>query len=187
MQDTITLRGRVATDLSSRKTANGTTVVGFRLACTERRYDRATGQWSDAHTNWYSVSAFGRLGSHASQSLAKGNPVLVTGRLRIRDWATGERSGTSVDVVADSLGHDLNHGVASYIKAPRGVQQEWGERVETGQLRRLVDGEEPCSEAEAEAEAGADADVHHEVTETAEADTESEVRVEDREAEPVPA
>lgn len=119
MQDTITVRGFVATDPVTRHTASGTTVAGFRLATTERRFDREAGAWVDAHTNWYSVSAFGQLGANTAQSVRKGNPVVVTGRLRVRDWSTDERSGTSVDVVADAVGLDLAFGSAAFQRSQR--------------------------------------------------------------------
>ena len=117
MQDLITVRGFVATDPATRHTASGAAVTGFRLATTERRFDRETAEWVDAHTNWYSISAFGQLGSNTAQSVKKGNPVIVTGRLRVRDWSSGERSGTSVDVVADAVGLDLGFGAAAGASA----------------------------------------------------------------------
>ncbi|MFB1427878.1 single-stranded DNA-binding protein [Micrococcus endophyticus] len=119
MQDIITVRGFVATDPVTRTTASGATVAGFRLATTERRFDREAGAWVDAHTNWYSVSAFGQLGSNTAQSVRKGNPVIVTGRLRVRDWSTEERSGTTVDVVADAVGLDLAFGSAAFQRSQR--------------------------------------------------------------------
>ena len=119
MQDLITVRGFVATDPTTRHTASGAAVTGFRLATTERRFDRDATEWVDAHTNWYSVSAFGQLGSNTAQSVKKGNPVIVTGRLRVRDWSSGERSGTSVDVVADAVGLDLAFGSAAFQRSRR--------------------------------------------------------------------
>ncbi|MGN7066935.1 single-stranded DNA-binding protein [Micrococcus luteus] len=119
MQDLITVRGFVATDPATRHTASGAAVTGFRLATTERRFDREAAEWVDAHTNWYSISAFGQLGSNTAQSVKKGNPVIVTGRLRVRDWSSGERSGTSVDVVADAVGLDLGFGSAAFQRSQR--------------------------------------------------------------------
>ncbi|MDO4240786.1 single-stranded DNA-binding protein [Micrococcus sp.] len=124
MQDTITIRGFVATDPATRHTASGSAVVGFRLATTERRFDRDAGMWVDAHTNWYSVSAFGQLGANTAQSVKKGNPVIVTGRLRVRDWSTDERSGTSVDVVADAVGLDLGYGSSAFMRNMRPARAE---------------------------------------------------------------
>ena len=45
--------------------------------------------------------------------------MIVTGRLRVRDWSSGERSGTSVDVVADAVGLDLGFGSAAFQRSQR--------------------------------------------------------------------
>ena len=142
MQDIITVRGFVATDPVTRTTASGATVAGFRLATTERRFDREAGAWVDAHTNWYSVSAFGQLGSNTAQSVRKGNPVIVTGRLRVRDWSTEDRSGTTVDVVADAVGLDLAFGSAAFQRSQRAASARAHPRAEglgAGEIAGEVD------------------------------------------------
>jgi single-strand DNA-binding protein len=114
MTDTITLTGLVATDPRNLTTAEGLPITSFRLASTHRRYDRAKQSWVDGDTNWYTVTAFRRLASNSSASLLKGQRVIVTGRLRLREWANGERKGMSIEVEAESLGHDLTWGTAQF-------------------------------------------------------------------------
>ena len=46
--------------------------------------------------------------------MVKGDRVIVRGRLRVRDWDNGERSGTTVEIEAESLGHDLMFGISSF-------------------------------------------------------------------------
>ena len=41
---------------------------------------------------------------------------MVTGKLRVRDWDNGERAGTSVEVEAEALGHDLTWGTAVFTR-----------------------------------------------------------------------
>jgi len=89
-------------------------VTNFRLASTHRRFDEATQTWTDSGTNWFSVAAFRQLGEHAKASLRTGDSVIVTGRLRIRDWESNDRHGTSVDIEADAIGHDLRWGTTAY-------------------------------------------------------------------------
>lgn len=50
-------------------------------------------------------------------SVQRGQRVVVTGRLRIRDWATEENHGTSVGVDADAIGHDLSWGTAQFTRS----------------------------------------------------------------------
>ncbi|MFZ3452743.1 single-stranded DNA-binding protein [Arthrobacter sp. 7Tela_A1] len=115
MTDSITLRGFVATEVRTTTADSGLAIAGFRMCTTERRIDRATGLWVDGHTNWYSVSMFRQLATNAGVSVHKGDRVIVTGRLRVRQWATdGGRSGTSVDIDADAVGHDLMWGTANF-------------------------------------------------------------------------
>lgn len=148
MIDTLTIVGRVATDPTQGQTKGGVPVTNFRLASTHRRFDEATQTWTDSGTNWFSVAAFRQLGEHAKASLRIGDSVIVTGRLRIRDWESNDRHGTSVDIDADAIGHDLRWGTTAYrprtrSTMPRGDSPEIGsaepaeqgieaERVENG-------------------------------------------------------
>jgi single-strand DNA-binding protein len=70
--------------------------------------------WVDSDVNWFTVSAFRQLAANISQSISKGERVVVTGRIKVRDWDNGERSGTSVEVEASAIGHDLTFGTATF-------------------------------------------------------------------------
>jgi single-strand DNA-binding protein len=116
MSDNITLTGVVATIPRVLTTQEGLAITSFRLASSQRRFDRAQEKWVDGDTNWYSVTTFRQLAANAAISVKKGERVIVTGRLRIRDWAAGERAGTNVDVEADAIGHDLSWGTAAFSR-----------------------------------------------------------------------
>lgn len=117
MTDHITLTGVVATTPRSLRTSEGLAITSFRLASAQRRYDRVAGTWSDGETNWYTVTCFRALAENAAASVGKGERVLVTGRLRVRPWESGEKSGTSVEVDADALGHDLLWGRTQFTRS----------------------------------------------------------------------
>jgi single-strand DNA-binding protein len=112
--DTITLTGLVATEPHQTGTSGNFPVAGFRLLSFQSHFDRAKNAWVDDDPNWYDVSAFRRLAVNVLASVSKGHRVIVTGRLRIRDWEASGRSGTNIDVNADSVGHDLSWGRTSY-------------------------------------------------------------------------
>ena len=118
MTDQITLTGLVATPPKHIVTSEGLPITSFRLASTQRRFDRAEQKWVDADTNWYTVTAFRALATNAVGSILKGQRVIVTGRLRIRDWESGEKTGTTIEVDADSLGHDLVFGTSAFTRTP---------------------------------------------------------------------
>lgn len=124
MTDQLTLTGLIATTPRHIVTSEGLAITSFRLASQQRRYDKAHGGWADAETNWYTVTAFRELALNASQSLNKGDRVVAVGRLKVREWSNDDRSGTSVEVEADSLGHDLHWGVTSYQRVARGEPDE---------------------------------------------------------------
>lgn len=123
MTDNITLVGVVATPPKSMHTPSGLSILSFRLASSQRRYDRAKNEWVDGETNWYTVTAFRQLADNAAASLSKGDRVVVAGRLRVRAWESGDRSGTNVEVDADSLGPDLLFGTTSFTRVSPRVDQ----------------------------------------------------------------
>lgn len=124
MSDTVTIIGKVATDPVLAQTGGGVPVTNFRLASTHRRYDQATASWVDAGTNWYSVAAYRQLGEHAKASLRTGDSVIVAGRLRIRTWESNGKQGTSVDIDAEAVGHDLRWGTTAYLRSSRAGASE---------------------------------------------------------------
>ena len=117
MSDTITLTGLVATVPNHIVTGAGLSITNFRLASTQRRYDRRDQKWVDGETNWYTVTTFRQLANNVVSSVQKGQRVVVTGRLRIRDWSTEEKKGTSIEVDAEAVGHDLSWGTAQFTRS----------------------------------------------------------------------
>ena len=115
--NTVTAAGIIATTPRHIKTEEGLDITSFRLASNRRRYDDELQQWVDVDTNWYTVVAFRALAANAEKSLNKGDRVVVSGRVRIRDWEHDSGSGTSVEVEADALGHDLLWGTTTYSRS----------------------------------------------------------------------
>ncbi len=116
MTDTITITGLVATAPRHLVTSEGLPITSFRLASSQRRFDRAKQRWVDGETNWYTVTAFRHLAINLVGSVDKGDRLIVTGRLRVRNWENGERSGTTVDIEADAVGPDLTWGTARFTR-----------------------------------------------------------------------
>ncbi len=117
MTDTISVTGLVATTPRHLVTSDGLPITSFRLASTQRRYDRSQQKWVDAETNWFTVTCFRQLATNIIGSIDKGQRVVVTGRLRIRDWKTDEKAGTNVEIDAEALGHDLSWGTAVFTRS----------------------------------------------------------------------
>ena len=117
MPDAITLTGLVATTPRHLVTSEGLPITSFRLASTQRRFDRSQEKWIDGETNWYTITAFRQLALNSNASVDKGQRVLVAGRLKIREWESGERTGTTIEIEADSIGHDLAWGTAAFTRS----------------------------------------------------------------------
>ncbi|MCT1459788.1 single-stranded DNA-binding protein [Aestuariimicrobium sp. p3-SID1156] len=117
----VNLSGNVGTDVEYHQ-GDGWAVARFRLACTPRIL--RNGEWTDGETTWMTVRTTNRTAGHVRDSLRKGDPVVVTGRLRTQTWHTPD--GDRVDrlvVEASALGHDLTRGTTAFMKAE---PVEWG-------------------------------------------------------------
>jgi len=116
MSDNITVTGVVATPPRTTVVAGDLTITSFRLASGQRRFDKGRNRWVDADTNWYTVTAFRQLAVNVGHSVLKGDRVVATGRLRIKEWSNDERKGTTIDVEADAVGHDLAWGTTAFTR-----------------------------------------------------------------------
>lgn len=104
----VTLAGRLAGEVTPRRTATETTWARFRLAVNERRYDPEKRDWVDVHTSFVSVSCWRTLGDRALATLKRGDPVIVHGKLRV--IGQDDLDSGRIDVVLDAhhLGLDLS-------------------------------------------------------------------------------
>ncbi|MDP9888031.1 single-stranded DNA-binding protein [Pseudarthrobacter enclensis] len=116
MSETITIRGFVATGITSSTTPGGVATASFRLGSTSRRFDRETKTWGDGHTNWFTVQGYRALAGTLGCSIRKGQPVIVVGKLKIRTWEKDGRVYHSTVIDADTVGHDLTFGSANFIR-----------------------------------------------------------------------
>lgn len=116
LMETLTVTGLVATTPRHLITQDGLPITSFRLASAYRKFDAKQSKWVDGETNWYTITSFNKLALNSSTSISKGDRIIVTGKLRVRDWDNGERSGTSVEIEADSMGHDLTWGTSVYTR-----------------------------------------------------------------------
>lgn len=88
MYDTfVTIVGNVLHDPVWRRTTNsGVLVTTFKIASTSRRLNRETGQWVDGNSLRVRVNCWRGLASNVKNSVTRGDPLIVTGRLFTRDW-----------------------------------------------------------------------------------------------------
>jgi single-strand DNA-binding protein len=110
----VTLSGWLGSNVTLRQAA-GVPVAGFRVASTPRRFQRSSETWEDGDTQWYSVNAWRTLAENCDQSLRRGDPVVVHGKLTAHVWTN--KAGlevTTFEVEAAFVGHDLNRGTSEF-------------------------------------------------------------------------
>jgi single-strand DNA-binding protein len=94
--------GNLGRDPEKRYTQDGRPVTRFSVAATTRRRER-DGEWAD-HTEWFSVTVFGRQAETLAERVTKGTRVYVEGRLESRQYETQNGGkGFSLDVVANEV------------------------------------------------------------------------------------
>jgi single-strand DNA-binding protein len=143
----MTIVGNVASEVRFVRTEHDLAIASFRIASTERRYDRGIG-WVDGETNFLTVTCFRSLAEHVASSVAKGQPVIVTGRLRVRNWKKDERQGISVEVEASTVGHDLARGTSMFLRAERPSAAAVPGRPEADELVVGLESEQQVAEPE---------------------------------------
>jgi single-strand DNA-binding protein len=113
-----TIVGNLVDDPELRFTNTGTAVANLRVAVTQRiQHD---GEWRDGDTSFLKVNVWRGQAEHLADSLAKGDRVMVTGRLRQRSWETPEGDKRSVtEIEADEVGASLKWATAKVERTSR--------------------------------------------------------------------
>ena len=94
--------GHLGRDPEMRYTPNGQAVTSFSVA-SSRRYTTGGGEQRE-ETEWFNVSAWGKLGETCNQYLTKGQQVYIEGRMSSRTYEG--RDGTtrvSIDVFLNDV------------------------------------------------------------------------------------
>ena len=146
----VTVAGRLVAAPEKRNTRTGVPFASFRLASTVRRPNPANGgQYEDAATNFVNVTAFRSLGANVANSLKKGDPVVVHGRMRVNQWMRADNTPTtSVEIDAYNIGHDLTWGTTTFEKVTR-AQLDAGDRLSDPAIQSVnaaLEGYDPDSD-----------------------------------------
>jgi single-strand DNA-binding protein len=139
----VTVVGHVATEPTLRMTPAGARVGSFRLASTERRFDRGAGGWRDGSTTFFTVTTWRNMAENVCGSVEKGQPVVVHGRLKDASYDTKDgQHRTVLEIDAFAVGHDLRRGVARFTKSTMSASVETNVVRDLEQLDELEELEE---------------------------------------------
>jgi single-strand DNA-binding protein len=129
----ITVVGNLTDDPELTFTPSGAAVANFTVASTPRTFDRQTNEWKDGDALFLRCAAWRQLAENVAESLQKGQRVVVTGALRVRQFERQDGSkGTSVELNVDEVGPSLRYATAKVTKVSRsgnsggGGGGDWG-------------------------------------------------------------
>lgn len=115
----ITISGNLTKDPELRYSQSGRAKAIMGVAVNRRWMNRQTNAWEE-QVSFFNVVCWADLAENVSESLSKGNRVVVTGRLEQRSWESqdGEQRNT-VEIVADDIAPSLRWATAAVTRTPR--------------------------------------------------------------------
>lgn len=132
-ENQVVIVGNLTRDPELRYTPNGAALVKLGVAVS-RRFKDESGQWKDADTSFFDVTAWRSLAENAAESLTQGTRVVVVGRLRTSSWETAEGDKRSrIEIEADEIAPSLRWATAKTEKQGRTMgQSDWNANVAVG-------------------------------------------------------
>ena len=97
----LTITGNLTRPPELRHLNSGQAVCSLRIAHNERRKDGA-GDWTDVPA-YFDVTVWSGLGEWVASNVAKGDKVVIAGRLRWREYEVNGDKRQAVDITADSI------------------------------------------------------------------------------------
>jgi single-strand DNA-binding protein len=116
----VTLSGNIAAEPRQFQFRDGSRATSLRLAVNRRSFDRESQTWQDEQTTYYTIRCYRALADNVAQSVRRGQPVVVSGKLRIKQFERDGEQRFWVEVEAMSVGHDLKWGISSFERPVRG-------------------------------------------------------------------
>ncbi len=134
MSTSISILGNTGREVELRYSPQGLPVANFSLASNTVRN---TPEGKQKKTDWFNVTAFGKIAETLAQNLRKGSQILVQGRLTFNPWLS--RDGEP-RVGADVVLQDFEFAGGGRQMASTARAEASGE---DGQMETAVDASEP--------------------------------------------
>ena len=116
----ITVVGNLVADPELRFTPAGQPVATFRVASMPRIMDRQTNEWKDGDSLFLTCNVWRQAAENVAESLQRGMRVIVTGRLKQRNYETKEGDKRTVyEVEVDDVGPSLRNASAKVNRVAR--------------------------------------------------------------------
>ena len=136
----ITITGNATQDVDLKFLQSGQAVASLNVADNHRKRN-AAGEWEDDGATFYRCTIWGQMAENVAASIEKGQRVVVTGRVRNREWTDkegGKRLSLEIDV--DEIGPSLRYATAQVQRTERATfatqQQAPAPQQRTQQARK---------------------------------------------------
>ncbi len=123
---TVTGVGNLVADPELRFIPSGKAVADVNIACTSKRFNKATNEWEDGDTTYLRGSVWGEEAENIAESLTKGARVVFSGVLKQESWEDKEgNKRSSLKLLVDEIGPSLKWATARVEKAGK-KSSSWG-------------------------------------------------------------
>ena len=124
----MTLIGGLTADPEMRFVPSGTAVANFSIVNKPRVFNRAKGEWTDGDPLYMKCTAWDKTAEHITDSLKRGDRVIVTGRLRQRSFDTtdGDKR-TVIELEVEEIGPTLRWTTVTVNRSSKNGSQQTGD------------------------------------------------------------
>lgn len=122
--NTITVVGNLTKDPILKITPKGKSVSEFTVACNHGWWDKPTQSWVDGESTFFKIECWDALAQNIADSLRKGDPVIVVGRMERRTYQLEGQNREAWELKADTVGPDLRKRSASLRRVLRDSQMD---------------------------------------------------------------
>jgi single-strand DNA-binding protein len=111
---------RLGADPDLHFTPSGAAVCSARAVFQDRYQDRQSGEWKDGDTTWVSLIGWRQLAENMAESFKKGDDVMVTGTLVVREYKKNDGSpGYATEVKVWDIGPSIRFNAAKSARVDR--------------------------------------------------------------------
>jgi single-strand DNA-binding protein len=123
--NTVTVSGNLTRDPELRTLPSDNSVCNMRIAHNER-FKGSDGEWAD-RAQYFDITVWGGLARYLGQNLAKGEKVVVSGRLKWREYEVDGAKRQAVDITADSVVPVPRNGATQAADEAEGFEPRTGD------------------------------------------------------------
>lgn len=118
------IAGNLVADPLARQAASGRPMTKFRIASTPRHFNSQAGEWVNGETLFLDIVCWNRLAERVGRVLKKGDPVTLSGRLRMSTYEFEGKMRTSYEMEAQQVSPDLNRIDVALQRVDRGYRPQ---------------------------------------------------------------